>query len=89
LAFVYFEIECGGRWKQRAVNARHSILLPSGRHPNMVIVSFGFGWWLSSEIQSWKELLNQLALFKAIGYRYGYFLPSMNFSLCMKRTMAQ
>jgi hypothetical protein len=41
LAIVYYEIEWGGRWKRRAVNAFHSILLTSDHHPIMVIVSFG------------------------------------------------
>jgi len=83
---VYYEIEWGGRWKRRVVNAHHSIIIPSVRHPSMVVVSFGL-LWLSPEIQSWKELLDLLALFKAIGYMYGSFFPSMNFALCMKRTM--
>jgi hypothetical protein len=42
LVVVYFEIECRGRWKRCELNARHSILLPSGHHPSMVIVAFGF-----------------------------------------------
>ena len=42
LAIVYYKIEWGERWKRRAVNACHSILLPLGCHPSMVIVHFGF-----------------------------------------------
>jgi hypothetical protein len=42
LDVVYYEIEWSGGWKQCAVNARHSILLPLGHHPSMVIVHFGF-----------------------------------------------
>jgi hypothetical protein len=41
--------------------------------------------WLSSKIQAWKEQLDQLVFsFKSIGYMYGSFRPSMNFTLCMK-----
>jgi hypothetical protein len=42
LVVMYYEIEWSGGWKRCAVNARHSILLPLGRHPSMVIVHFGF-----------------------------------------------
>jgi hypothetical protein len=49
LVVVYYEIEWSGGWKQRAVNARHSILLPLVHHPSMVIVHLVF-LWLSSDI---------------------------------------
>jgi hypothetical protein len=65
LGVVYYEMEWSGGWKLRAVNARHSILLPLGRHLTMVIFHLVL-LWLSSEIQAWKELLNQLAFLKPL-----------------------
>jgi hypothetical protein len=39
---MYYEIECEEDGSDVSVNERHSILIPSGHHPSMVIVSFGF-----------------------------------------------
>jgi hypothetical protein len=78
---MYYKIEWSGGCKWGATNARHSIILPLGRHPSMVIVHLVL-LWLSFEIQARKELLDQLALFKDIDYRYGSFHPSMNL-LCV------
>jgi hypothetical protein len=50
LVVDYYEIEWSGGWKQRAVNAHRSMLLPLGRHPSMVIVHLVL-LWLSSKIQ--------------------------------------
>ena len=65
LAGVYYEIEWIGGWKRHAINACHSILLPLGRHPSMVIVHLVL-LWLSSETQAWKELLDQLTFLKPL-----------------------
>jgi hypothetical protein len=53
------------RWKRRVVNAHHSILPPSGRHPRIVNVAFRF-FGEAPKFKPGKEIISQLTPFKLL-----------------------